>query len=449
MSKKREKLKFVALNKSTRKRAALSVRRIKDQVFHEDLMFDEIKSAFQNRVEGETIYATLKQVDLRNVLKGFTKFNQKNDCQININRKGWIYKNEKGEHVYYSKAGSHVLMFDLFDILSVYLAQTERNVLKFIEENWLLEDKVNWKNQQQGRHDNNIEVMKNIASDKKSLPNLHRLLGKKIEVLEAVNTYAFEKMVKKAWYWKGQPLFFVSTHYLRDTYLPTTSTSTINNILNTLCVLGAMEKIPTESIPLELQDRATYLAGAKQQINTVSFYILHDFKQVLGNMESQARILVDHKLYYHRITKKSIKEVFGQAFHDTIFTQKTYGKTAKGYPVFVENEDEQYTEKDRIERIFLREINEKGICERSTLEKETLLPYARFLLLWEELVEKHGCESVVSDTQMMRIREKKKSFIYARKKSDMPIYLSEGNTPLRHPYTYELDFTKESRKKIA
>lgn len=380
------------LDKWIKKRAVISVARRKEVVVDETLMYDLIGAAIENKKSDETVLDCLKRVDLTRIMKDSPGLNKQFTCSFFVERKAWIFKTKKGFYRYYTRKKASVFSFDLVDLLGIFRNETRKEVLAFIQHHWHLRGLTDWYIEQMEKYESNDWVLYKIQQSPEQYPHLNQLVKKHWPVLERLNEFAKQKMVGKELSADNKAVFFLSNNYFMEQYFPKYSISTINNLVNLFCVLGFMKKVPFQEIPKELSDEAVKQYKLKKVGNHTSYYWILDFRNVCEEAERRAKILADADIYYHRLSKQVVKNLFGESFTNDIYVQKTFGKRAKSEPVYIKGQDTLYTESEKLEKLFLRELKDTGKCAKYALAKSSLLPRRRFDNFWKTLIKKHQCE---------------------------------------------------------
>lgn len=416
---KKESLRVVKINNSMRRHAALRVQKGKKELFDRVFLYSELDKRLKNKTyQDSTLFEVLKKIDLTKFFNDAFSLGETFDCFFFMGREAWLHQNDEGEYVYFSRNEKTLYYFDLFDLLTIYFSLSKKDTLSFIEKRWMSGERSYWSTQQEDKQSSNQSIIQSILNNECGLEDLNKLLKSKIEVVEAINEYAYEKMVRKSWYWKNQPIFFVSTDYIKQAYCTELSASTINQMVNTLCVIGALEKVPLNEVPEEMANRSLKEARLNNTKNHVSYYVLHDFSEVIETMKKQAKVLIENKIPYYKLTKKVVRDLFGERFYNTIYVQETFGKKPKVEPVFTGGEEGEitYTEENRLERFFEEELKEKGRCDRLVLERKTLLPKERFDIRWENIAKRYNCVIKRAKKGEVKRMGRTRSFIYAHPK---------------------------------
>lgn len=382
----------VPLNKYIKKIATLSIKNRIDEVVDEKLLYNLVGVAIENSCSNKAILHELKKIDLTRVIKGVDEVNKAFKCRIFAERSAWIYKDDNNYYRYYSRKNKSVYSLDIIDLLTVIRNEGQKEVLDFIQENWNIKGINSWYIEQRKRFEKNQCFLNEIQQNKTYYSNLNSLLKEKHwKVLEVINEFSFEKTISSVRAIDGNETFFLSNNFLKEKYFPTYSISTINNLVNLFCVLGFIRKVPFEKLPTILSDEAKVHFKKKGVLNHTSYYQVMDFYEMHKEAENIAGILLKHKLYYHRLTKRKIIELFGESFANKIYVQKVQGNREKVEPIYIKGQNNYYTESERLETLFLESIKETGKCSKSELAKTSLLSRSRFSSLWDNLIQKYHC----------------------------------------------------------
>lgn len=383
----------VQINEYIRKKVAFSVSKRLDEIVDKALLYQTIEDKL-TRESGQTqgnLFEVLREIDLTMFFKGVSALDKPFECLLVKGRHAWIHKNDKGHYRYYSRKNTSIFSFDIIDLLSIFRNESKNQVLNFIQEKWEVDGFTPWYAEQKQKYDDNRKLLNEVKQNKDKYPYLHKIVKKHWGFIEILNDFASEKIMGQDNAVHNQSVFFISNNYLKETYFPDRSISTVNNLINLFCVLGFMSKVPKEQLPKALLKKAEVYFKVKKVNNYTSYYLMHNWEDVIDGAELRAKILFDNRIYYHRITKKVIKELFGEDFMEKIYVQQTYGRKPKAEPVFVKEQDMYYTESERLENKFIKEINTTGKCAKSTLFKSSYLPYLRFNKLWNSIIKKYNC----------------------------------------------------------
>lgn len=410
------KLNVVHMNRYIKTKSILSIAKRKNTVINELLLYDLISAALEGRSPDEEPIESIKKIDLTQIFIACPGLNQRFKCSFFSDRTAWIHKIDNGHYRYYSRKNSmkckSVYSFDILDLLEIIRNDNRKDVLSFIQKRWGLTGLTGWYSEQTEKHQYNQLVLEFLKNDSKQFPNLNKLLEKHWSFLEVINSYSLRNLVGEQYAVDKEAIFFLSNKYLNETYFPESSISTINGLINLLCVLGFMRKVPIDKLPIKMAEKAELQLKLMRVKNQTSFYSILNFQGVLEEAERRAKMLVNENIYYHRLTKKVVSQLFGEDFCSRIYVQKTAGKRGKAEPIYFKGEDQTYTETERLEQLFLHSIQTTGKCEKSFLSKSTLLPPLRFDTTWKQIVRKHQCkEKYPTQIEMKRFNMEKRYLI--------------------------------------
>ena len=387
------KVHVLSLNHYIKKVAVLSVKDRLDEVVDEKLLYSLIGAAIESSKLDNNIIGELKKIDLTRVIKGANGLNQSFKCSIFAERSAWIYKDDSGHYRYYSRRNNSIYSFDIIDLLSIFQNKKKKEVFDFIQNRWHIKGINAWYLEQREKMDLNQWVLHEIQQDSKQYPYLNKLIKKKHwKVLEKMNEFAFEKIGSSDKAVDEEVVFFLSNNYLRETYFPKNSISTINNLVNLFCVLGFVKKIPLEKLPKVLSSKAEIHFKKKGVQNYTSYYQMMNFQNICKEAEKRAEKLIESQLYYHRLSKNKIIELFGESFANEIYVQTTFGHKGKLEPIYVKGQNTFYTESERLEAKFLQSLKNTGRCSKSELANTSLLSRSKFSIVWKNLIQKYHCQ---------------------------------------------------------
>lgn len=402
----------VPMNSYIKNRASLSVSRRIKEVVDENLMYKLIDSACELKKADESLIDVLTRLDLTLIMKEAPGLNKPFSCSFFIHRKAWIFKSDKGVYRYYSKKKNSIYSFDIIDLLSIFRNETKKELFVFLENKCKVFGITDWHIKQKARYNQNRKTLEKLKNNPDLYPNLYKILHKHWNVLDSLNIYAIEKLGSKTCSIDGNSVFFLSNNHFKQVYEPKRSISTINQIINLICVLGFVQKIPISKIPESMLQKAEIVYKQAKTINRTTYYALSDFECVLQKAEYYAKTLNESKIPYHKITKRIVLELFGENFCNQIYTQETSGMKRKPDPIYFMGESNTYTEFERLESKFLSEIEKYGKCEKTPLEESTIVSHHRFDEIWKALVTKHHCiEKKPTNSEMTFFKMKRRYLI--------------------------------------
>lgn len=357
----------------------------------------------QARWDGK-IFDALKAINLAEILIGTPGLDEQFNCLFFRGRKAWIHQNKNGHFHYYSRkeGGSGVYRFDFLDLLSIFRHETPKAVFRFLEDTWQVPGITGWYLSQHEKHRDNEMRLVEFCRRPESHPALNQLCGRHWEVLSVLNDYALDNAAPTETAPSRDPVFFLSLQHLSK-LVPNFSMTVLTQVVNLFVVLGFLDKLPMDVVPEKMAARAKRLKWERQKDSAISFYSLPRFSGRISDAERKAKTLIEAGIRYYRINRKTVETLFGREEADRVFLQKTYGRPRRNDPVYVTAYGKFYSERERLERMFLEEIQKTGKCEKRSLKESTTLPAYRFDAYWKELVKKHRCkETYPTDLDMKR-----------------------------------------------
>lgn len=378
---------IIRLTPSIRRKATANVWARKEETFDMDYLYETLNTIVEDsscEANDKPMFERLRKVDLTRFVKESPGINRFFTCTFFSRRFAWISKNEEGEFRYFSKIkeGHGYYSFDLFDLLTIVMNMTSRELVKHLETSYPFQSASRWAMEQKEKLNENRVLLKPVHLMER--PNLQRVLRGGIEVLEAFLSFGEENINGKHLSDGKHSVFFLSTQYFKERFFPLKSVSTLNQWVNLFAVLGLVEK--TTNVPLELQIEAEKQQTLKKKHNHVSFYIIPSFQKVFEQAEVRAKELVLHRISYHQLTKNLVLSIFGKAVHDHVYVQKTHGRRRKEKP------NAERLSLDWLDMYFRIQLDERGVVSKKELEESTAVGKHAFSKLWNQLVQKHGCE---------------------------------------------------------
>lgn len=435
----KQKISILYLNESLKKVAKNSLVEMSKNIDINKL-YDLIEKAIINRNPEESILITLRKINFGSAFYGYFKKNMKFNCPFFNERDAWIYQNNKGFVYYYSKLGDNpiVISFDIIGLLSILRNESDKEVFNFIEEHWNLMGVTSWYSNQSGKYKYN-EIIIDDLENNKSFPYLNKILKNNIEFLSVFNEHSKKMLISEYYSVEDKNVFFASAKSIKENYFPQFSISKINGLINLLSILGFINKIPNYELPRKMQV-ATAIQHKKKQretkhlLNTVSYFTVNEFIDIIVEAENRAEILIENRVYFHNLSKNVVKELFGMEIHDKVYVQKTYGNIGKHLPIYVRGHKETYTELERLTKLFNNRVLEKGFCELSYLKEQSIVSYKKFQRLWVKILRETNSELKTSTLNEVEFGVKLRSTIA------MPI-VNEETIELRSPQTLNIDLT--------
>lgn len=376
----------IPLTPVIRKKATRSIWTTKDELFdmkflHESL--NRIVSEHESNQSSSTpLFVRLRTIDLVQFFKNAKTINRFFPCTFFEKRFGWVSKSESGEYRYFSKIkeGYGFYSFDLFDILTIVLNMTSKELIRYLESHFPSYSISEWSQLESTKYEENLKMLHHKELSK--TPYLQRLLRGGIEVLESFLSFGKSKINGKHLSDGEHSVFFLSVQFFKENYFPKKSVSTLNQWMNLFAVLGLIEK--TANVPIELQIEAEKQQTLKKKQNHISFYLVPSFEKVFGIAETRAKELVSQRISYHQLTKELVLTLFGKALHDHVYIQKTHGRRKK--------EKKTKVSIDWIETFFAIELGEKGMVAKKDFLDSSPLSKKTLNETWNNLLRFHKCE---------------------------------------------------------
>jgi len=376
----------IPLTPVIRKKASRNIWTTKDELFDMKFLYESLNRIVAEQESSEDsqtpLFVRLRQIDLVQFFNEAKEINSFFPCTFFDKRFGWISKNASGEYRYFSKIkeGYGFYAFDLFDILTIVLNKTSKELVRHLEESYPFHSMSEWSQVENQKYEENATMLHH--KELTNTPYLQRVLRGGIDILQAFLSFGKSKINGKHLSDGHHSVFFLSVQYFKETFFPKKSVSTLNQWVNLFAVLGLIEK--TANVPVELQVEAEKQQALRKKQNHVSFYIVPSFKKVIHVAEARAKELVSQRISYHQLTKALVLSLFGKALHDHVYVQKTFGRKKQ--------EKKTKVSMEWIETFFAIELKEKGMVAKkdfidcSPLSKKTLEE------TWNRMLHIYGCE---------------------------------------------------------
>lgn len=363
--------------------------------------FSAIKKDYRSRslhIESyEGLFHLLSQIDIGQCFTPILPLNDFFPCRLFKGNYAWISRNDQGHYRYFSKRKDKVaISFDFLDFVEIYYGLTTYEAIdkivkifgiQFMEEIWKQERKQKyWRNEQFLHH------------SLSEYPHLSSLLQDYTHVLEAMNVLGNIHIYKKEYSYQNENVFFASTSHI-SSFLETSNTSKVNQLINLFATLGLIEKVPTTQIhPLFLKE-STDIVDKRNLGNRINYYVIHNFGETASVAEKRAKVLLKNGIRYSRISKAGIEKLFGSEFAESVYPQ-TIQKNKKRVNSKKENIEAL------LEKNFEMLLNEQGYLTKTMvaylpvfdLSLEKKQSYLK--KMWGYLLNKYQCDYSKPTKQM-------------------------------------------------
>lgn len=212
----------------------------------------------------------------------------------------------------------------LYDIISLYqkikncnFAEAIKNLAKFFGIKFKYND---WIISQLDKYYQNANLIENFEEYgyHEMYPNLYKLLKPRIHYLSLINHYGLSKISSSDKYvYEDNNLFFFSYRYFSSKY-KTDLQALVRNV-NLFATLGFIKKVPISEVPASIAQKAIENKD-KHQHNTINFYIIPNFQDVLPEAELRAKTLLENNFSITKCMNKIfLIKVFGQDFANLVY----------------------------------------------------------------------------------------------------------------------------------
>lgn len=284
-----------------------------DFLVDKDRCLEFLKFMKDRKVEAKDF----RKIKINVFFKEYREINKYYSCVLIKGNSSWISVDDDGEYRYFSrKPNGKVFIFDVLDLFQIGFKINYRELIIWFrnELGIILQDK--FFSEESDKYLENIEFISNevfLNSNTKSISK------EKEDVYIELNKIGLENLFSKTLTHREDAMFFASTSYVKQRLSHKYSSSTINKVINTFSVIGMINKIREEDIPIEFRE------GNKRKVqNFTSYYSIPRIKDVFSTVEQNSLLLAKNNLSYYNLTKKKVIEVFGEEKYNGTYVQKTY-----------------------------------------------------------------------------------------------------------------------------
>ena len=286
---------------------------------HDDFLLDKDRCLeFFKFLKGKYVEAKeFRKVKLNVFFNEYREINKYYQCSLIKENSSWISVDENGEYRYFSrKPNGKVFIFDILDLLQIVYKINYKDVLIWLKDELdiIIQDKffIN-------ESDKYLENIDFIYSDDFTDSITKKVSKEKEDIYLELNKIGLENLFSKTLTHMENSMFFASTSYIKQRLNGRYSASTINKAINTFSVLGMINKVKEEDIPIEFRE------GNKRKVqNFTSYYSIPKISDRFSIIEEKSSLLDKHNLSYYNLTKKKVLEVFDKDTFDEVYIQKTY-----------------------------------------------------------------------------------------------------------------------------
>lgn len=284
-----------------------------DFLIDKDRCLEFLKFMKDKKVEAKDF----RKIKINVFLKEYREINKYYPCVLIKENSSWISIDENGEYRYFSrKPNGKVFIFDILDLFQIGYKINYRELIIWLrnELRIILQDK--FFSEESDKYLENIEFISNDVF----LNSKTKFISKeKEDIYIELNKIGLENLFSKTLTHREDAMFFASTSYVRQRLCNKYSASTINKVINTFSVIGMINKIREEDIPIEFRE------GNKRKVqNFTSYYSIPRATDIFSIVEQNSSLLAKNNLSYYNLTKQKVIEVFGEEKYNGTYVQKTY-----------------------------------------------------------------------------------------------------------------------------
>lgn len=286
---------------------------------HDDFLLDKDRCLeFFKFLKGKNVEAKeFRKVKLNVFFNEYREINKYYQCSLIKENSSWISVDDNGEYRYFSrKPNGKVFIFDILDLLQIVYKINYKDVLIWLKDELdiIIQDKffIN-------ESDKYLENIDFIYSDDFMNSKTKKVSKEKEDIYLELNKIGLENLFSKTLTHMENAMFFASTSYIKQRLNGRYSASTINKVINTFSVIGMINKVKEEDIPIEFRE------GNKRKVqNFTSYYSIPNISDRFSIIEERSSLLEKNNLSYYNLTKKKVLEVFDKETYEEVYIQKTY-----------------------------------------------------------------------------------------------------------------------------
>ena len=353
-----------------------------DFLLDKDRCLEFLKFMKDKKVEAKDF----RKIKINVFFKEYRELNKYYPCVLIKENSSWISVDDNGEYRYFSrKPNGKVFMFDILDLFQIGYKINYREIIIWLrnELRIILQDK--FFSEESDKYLENIEFI----SDELFLNSKTKYISKeKEDIYIELNKIGLENLFSKTLTHRDDAMFFASTSYVKQRLCHKYSSSTINKVINTFSVIGMINKIREEDIPIEFRE------GNKRKVqNFTSYYSIPRIKDIFSNVEENSLVLAKNNLSYYNLTKKKVIEVFGEETYNETYVQKTY-------------EGKSHTETDKVNLldIFFMLFREHNYVSKELFFESAPKGYSKSFLdkEFDGIVKANGFRSVRPNNRLKK-----------------------------------------------
>lgn len=381
-----------------------NLNKIQEEVCNQNISIDTYPDLFE----------FISQIDIGKCFTPVINLNEYMSCRIFEGNYAWISRNQDGHYRYFSKRRKgKTVSLDLLDFVETCYGKSTYESIEIILQTFNIKfTEEYWKQEQQKKYFKNEQFLHHSLS---LYPQLETLISENAELLELMNVLGNLYLFKREYTYKNENLFFSSTSYL-SRLLNTPNKTKVNQLVNLLATLGLIEKVPTHKIPPVLLKESSKIQNDRLLGNSINYYIVHSFEEVVHQAEQRAKVLLDNGIRYFSISKSVIENLFGLDFAQMIYPQ-----------IVQKNKLRTNDKKENIEKMlrknFERLLNEQGYLTKTmvaslpvfdlSIEKKQ----AYLKKMWGYLLQQYDCD-YSKPTKVMKERNDLPSYEYIASKKE-------------------------------
>lgn len=251
-----------------------------------------------------------------------TKINEPFDCYFFKNNLAWISESDN-HYRYFSKSfNGTIISLDLIDLTMLYydFDDSIKAMNKLIKNINVVSINSYWIKTQTCKYDENINFIKNIDTFENQYTYLYKIIYKHLNIIEILNNIAFKNLLSQKMSYKKEAIFFASSSYIAQK--ANISRSKIIKVINFLCLVGIITKVPNEQIPKNMLSKSIRIAKEKNLKDIVNYYSIIDIAKNSETLNIKAKEIYNTPIRYSSISKDLIIEYFGDKEANIVYPTK-------------------------------------------------------------------------------------------------------------------------------
>lgn len=269
-------------------------------------------------MKGQTVECkNFRKVKLNTFFREYREINKYYPCALIKENSSWISADENGEYRYFSrKPNGKVFVFDILDLFQIGYKLNYKELVAFFKQNLDIFIQDKFFKAESDKYTSNVEF---ITTETYENSICKEMVKEKEDIYIELNKIGSENLFSKTLTHMEDAMFFASTSYIKSRLNDKYSASTINKVINMFSVMGMLNKIKEEDIPVEFKE-----SNKRKIQNFTSYYSIPKLEDIFNIVEKNSAILKENNVHYYNITKKKVLDLYGKEAFKGVYVQKTY-----------------------------------------------------------------------------------------------------------------------------